>query len=532
MSRRRKWIALGVLVGLIGIGVAVYFPWGATPQSESERPVTADETKERTLAAGMKLLDQFFKAEADMKKPKVRDPAKLAGQMDQARDGFNLWMERSVKALGVDLRTKPLTVIEMMDRARIKYLDAKLKKGKIDYIKIRNPRGMERHEYAVIVPRAYDPKAAARMPLVVSMHGRVIKPKHPAFKSAAFNERSRQVIWNNWRKSPTAAEALIIAPTGNPNGFTFDDEHHFSDLTTLYQTLGEALTNYRVDWNRAFLEVEGEAMRVVCEQTFMFAGFIVRDRVDNRLKPIIPKEQWFMFENLNGVPLIYIADQAHWGKVGEPLAKALKKAYKKAKAPQNLLVLQAQRDVDDALRADPQQIRNFIVTHTRMPVRKDFRWRFFRKTMAIPIPFDLDANVSYDVSPAATKASLRRKAGSMNFEAKTEMVKGEDGKEHPENRLTLNITEAEGCVIYLQEGLIDFDHPVTLKVNGDVIIDRATIKRDWDLFWNISVPRRFFMIPYLGRLEAKFEHVPKYRKKKKKRKKPKDEDKPKGAKGK
>jgi hypothetical protein len=362
---------------------------------------------------------------------------------------------------------------------------------------------MERHEYSILVPREYDPKTT-RIPLVVSLHGRVIDPRHPALRYG-FGERSRVVIWNSWLKTPAAEEALVIAPTAVPNGFTFSDEDHYKQLRTLYRTLAEALTKYRVDWSRIFLEVHGEAIRIVCEQTFMFAGFIVRDRIDNRREPLVGKEQSFMLENLNGVPLCYVADEANWDKVGKPTSEALQKAYQKAGAQGNLVILKTKRDVNDALRGDEKKIKEFITTHRRPAVRKSFKWRFFRLTMANPMPFELDANVYYDVSQQAKDAPLAEKAGSMNVEVRQETVKDEEGREHAVNLVNVNVTEAQAFVLYLPAGLINFDRPLSVKVNGDLIIDRQAVEYDWEMFWANIVPRRFFMLPFLGSVEAKFD---------------------------
>ena len=79
--------------------------------------LNADPTKKKSVKAGMRLLDDFFKAEAAMRKPKVRDPAKLAGKMTQAKNSFTKWMEGTQKSLGVDLGTKPQTIIDMLDQA-------------------------------------------------------------------------------------------------------------------------------------------------------------------------------------------------------------------------------------------------------------------------------------------------------------------------------------------------------------------------------------------------------------------------------
>jgi hypothetical protein len=484
-----------------------------------------DPQKKRVLDTAMDLLQDYFQADVAMANPRQRRKASAWAQKQrEARDGFLAWLEKTNETLGVDLRTRTDTVLDLIDEARVKQLDkvkGKNKKGKLDYFIISDPKGMERHEYTVLLPKTYVPKGP-RLPLIISLHGRVINPKHPALKKD-FNRRSLQVVYNNWLGKGAAAEAIVVAPTTRPNGFTFEKDDTFKDLQVLYRTLGQAMIQYRVDWNRVFLEVEGSAMRAACEQTFMFAGFIVRDRVDDRRRPFIDPNEFFMFENLNGVPLCYVADNAHWDKVGAPTAAALEAAYKKANAAGNLLILRADRDVNDALGADDAKIKAFVLKHRRVKVRKSFTWRFFRGLMVAPMPFELNANFYYDVSQAAKDAPLEKKAGSMNVEVSQKPVKDKDGKEQLVNFILVNVTEAEGFILRFADGWINFDLPVTIKVNGKIIVENKAVERDWRLFWDTIVPKRFFMAPYLAVIDAKFEHVPEFvvKKKKPKKKKPK-----------
>ncbi|MHC4973975.1 MAG: hypothetical protein ACYTG3_16745 [Planctomycetota bacterium] len=89
------------------------------------------------------------------------------------------------------------------------------------------------------------------------------------------------------------------------------------------------------------------------------------------------------------------------------------------------------------------------------------------------------SNLFFDVNQKALEAPLEKKAGSMNVEVSQKKVKDKDGKG-------------------LADGWINFDLPVTVKVNGKVIIDRQVVERDWRSFWDTIVPKRFFMAPYLG----------------------------------
>ena len=503
-SRRRNRNALGGLVGLVAIGTAIYLLLATTSKSEYVRPVPAPTGR----AEGLDLLDQYFKADAELHEPGQSDRGACAAKRAEARDGFLAWLEATGETLGTDLRRKTDTVLELIDTARAKYLRRDLKKGELDYITIRDPKGMERHEYTVLLPRAYDPKGP-RWPLIVSLHGRVINPRHPALQEH-FNRRSLQVVWNNWLRSSVAEKAIIVAPTTRPNGFTFDGKDAFRDLQLLYRTLSRVLVDYRIDWDRVFLEVEGAAMQAACEQTFMFAGFLVRDRVDDRRRPFIDPSEFFMFENLNGIPLCYIADHAHWTRVGEPIAEALQAAYRKTGATANLLILKADRDRNEALDADDTALREFITRHRRVDVRRSFHWRFHRPLMVNPMPFELKANLLFDVNQAARDAPLEKKAGSMHVEVSQKKVKDKDGTEHLVNLVVVNVTEAKGFTLRLADGWIDFDLPLTVQVNGTVVIDRQVVERDWRWFWDNVVPGRFFMAPYLGSVEAKFPLVPEF----------------------
>jgi hypothetical protein len=74
----------------------------------------------------------------------------------------------------------------------------------------------------------------------------------------------------------------------------------------------------------------------------------------------------------------------------------------------------------------------------------------------------------------------------------------------------VNVTEAKGFTLRLEDGWIDFDLPLTVQVNGTVVIDRQVVERGWRAFWENIVPNRFFMAPYLGAVEARFPLVPEF----------------------
>ena len=59
--------------------------------------------------------------------------------------------------------------------------------------------------------------------------------------------------------------------------------------------------------------------------------------------------------------------------------------------------------------------------------------------------------------------------------------------------------------IALYDGLVNLDHPVTVKVNGEVLVDKRSVARDWDIFINNVLPRRFFMLPVVAMIDCSFE---------------------------
>jgi hypothetical protein len=492
---RRRILALLFPVAFAGTA------FGADPTLDQ---LLQDPAKKKEIEKGYKSLDKYFKNEAEQKKSSK--PA-LARAQAEGQEEFLKWLATSPEALGVDLRAHPDIVIDMLDRARVGYLETKYRKASLEYVKVGDAKGMKRHEYAILVPPTYDPKKS-RVPVVVSLHGRVINPRHPAFRSAPFEERSRYVIHNNWLKTPASNDVLVVAPTTNPDGFQFT-ANHFEDLQALYRTLIEALTEYRGDWDRTFLEVHGKAVRVACEQSLVFAGVILRDRVDDRKDPLLAPEDFFLLENLNGIPFLYIADAANWDAVGKPTAAALEAAYKAAGKPENLVVIQAKRDVDEALRGGEDQIKAFLATHVRPKVRDSFTWRFAQAEQIQPFPLlGLDANLNFDVNAAAKKAPLAEKAGRVVFKVRRENVNGQDV-----NRIDLEITEAEGLKLALSDPLINLDLPLTITVNGAPTtppVEAKRFERDWTFFFDNVLPGRFFMLPMLGTVDVVFPLKPQF----------------------
>src|SRR5512134_1776278 len=82
-----------------------------------------DTAKKKELEKGLKALDKYFKAEADQKKNN-----KAARTQTEAQEEFLKWLAGTQESLSVDLRAHPEVVIDMLDRQRIPYLEAKFKK--------------------------------------------------------------------------------------------------------------------------------------------------------------------------------------------------------------------------------------------------------------------------------------------------------------------------------------------------------------------------------------------------------------------
>ena len=466
----------------------------------------ADSGRGKTLAEGIKILKVYFKKAAEVDGGKSKSiPAR-----DKAISHFRKWLDNTGKTMGMDLRGKPNIVVEVFDRARVDIVaKTRAGRGKIEYIKVANPRGLERLEYAVLLPKTYKPKNHDRYPLVVSLHERVINAKHPAFRGKPLAERARAAVYNGWLKTPAAESVVVIAPTGTPNGFRFNERGHSDDLHTMFVTMGQGLTDFRTDWNRVFLEVHGSALRVICEQPFIFAGCILRDR-ESEKRLAIPKEEFFMFENLNGMPLLYVADNKTWDRVGKPLSDALTAAYKKAGKPENLILIKDDRDANGALKGDPQRIAEFLAKHRLPKVRSSFTWRYFTSNMRAPLPVQIgNANYLESYDP---DAPLSAKAGSVKFDVKLE----KDAKSEFVNIVTIEITEAENLLLYLYDGFVNLSFPVTVVVNGQTIHDKVKVERNWNVFVNEVLPRRFFMLPIVGSLECAFKLKPQFEKKAKK----------------
>jgi len=464
----------------------------AAARAESQvEPLRQDPAKKRAVDDAIKTLKDYYAyaAVADEK-----GDAKSAEKRDEALAKFLAWAEKSVETLGVDVLADTDTLVDLFDQGRVAGLSkTKLRPTTLDYVSVAARGGARALEYTVRVPRGYKPDT--KLPLVLTLHSRVINQNHPAFRGSAqrFLERGRVPITDYWLDSPALEEVLLLAPTGQATGFEFT-ARHFEDVITLMHGLGAGLENYRVDWNRMFLEVQGSAMRVICEYPSLFAGFIVRDGE-------VPPEHFCMFENLNGAPLLYIADEKRWSSTGKALCEALTAAYEAAGAKDNLVVLRAQRDANDALKGDLARVAQFVRDTGQRPPPQTLAWRFFRESMLHALPCEIGlANYAY-----APGEPLAKTAGRLVLKVTRE----QDGEGKPFSKIDVQVTEAESLTVFLSDRLVPLDAPVTLVVNGATVHDKAALRRDPHMFVG-NLARRFFMLPYMAKLSANFALKPEF----------------------
>jgi len=495
------------LIALPALALLLAVPAGA---ADSWSELMKDKATANKLEDGIKIMKEDFKAEAGLDKERLsqRDKERFRRDRDEAEAAFLAYLASSEQNVGINLAARPDLVMELLDQARVPQL-ATPKNG-IDYIQVSGTNQIARGtlEYAVMCPESYKKNGDVRFPLVVSLHERVINPKHPAFRgSAGFEQRSRQTLYNNWLKTPGADVAVIVAPTGKPNGFRYAPDEAFVERQKLFHTLRAGLSDYRTDWDRVFLEVHGAAIKLLCEQALLFAGGIVREREDDRAEPILPADQYFLLENLNGLPLIYIADKANWNTVGKPLADELTRVYQETfKAPEKLLIMQSDRGPNGELPGDPAKIAEFLTKNKRPEARADFHWRYATPDQTGPVPVEVTRpDFTFDKSQP-----LSVTAGSIHFRCSVASEPDAEGKTVAFNKIDLDITQAEGVRLRLHEHLIDFDLPVTVVVNGKTLVDKEKLTRDWSIFCDEVLPARFFMLPIVANLDVAFELKPQY----------------------
>ena len=468
----------------------------------------ADSAKAKYLKDGIKTATKYLKQEAELAAMKR---GATESKVEKERRKWREWLDGSKDALGIDLHAYPRIVIDVLDagRASVIHSMVKLKKGTLDYGSQEAP-GYSRGQiaYTVLVPKDYAAnKVEKPIPLVVTMHGRAINLRHPALKKSP-EERSRIVVWNNWlgdRKTP-GQNAVILAPTGRPEGFSFAKAPQFA-RQTLFLALGAGHTYYRTDPLRTFVEVYGDMIQVASLDSNLFAGIIWRDREDQQNVPVSDEES-MVFDNLNGKPFYYVADKKMWKAVGAPMSKALKAAYERAGKPDNLIIEQVERDANGALRADREKMAKFLEAKLEMPQR-EFKWHFWNSDLVGPLPVLLTrADYSYDATEKIAAMPLRDRCGTIHFKANIEMIKGEDGKEAPHNVIDMKITEAQSAKLFLYEPLVDLDLPVTVKVNDKIVFGPEKVKRNWALFEQFCMPRRFFTFPVVATIDVEFDVMP------------------------
>ena len=464
----------------------------------------ADSAKGKFLKNGIKLARIYFKTEMEHAAGKK---GASTSKIENARLKWRAWLDASKAKLGINLYAHPRVVIEILDISRVAELNSlvKLKKGMIDW-GAKTAEGYSRGEltYSIIVPKSYAHKTPELYPLVLTMHGRAINVRHPALKKFS-TQRSRIVVYNNWGGDGKSEqyEAIVMAPTGRPEGFSYAKDADFA-RHTFYLAKGTGDTDYRVDPQGTFMEVYGDTIQLAILDSNILAGIIWRDRLDLKRMPLKP-EQMITFENLRGTPLYYIADKANWKKIGKPLVEMLKAAYKAAGKPENFIYEEGgvERDANGALKGDPEKMRKFLKHRKQVPVR-EFQWLFWDQRLSAPLPLYLPrANYDYNATPEIEKMPLKDRCGSIKFKSDIKMVEV-GGKQTPINLIEMEITESESATIFLYEGLVDLDLPITVKVNGNVVIDQEKVRRDWSTFEKVCMPRRFFLYPFVAQLDMKF----------------------------
>ncbi|MFB3065745.1 MAG: hypothetical protein ACE10D_04435, partial [Planctomycetota bacterium] len=414
---------------------------------------------------------------------------------------FTNWLAGSKNSIGVDLLEDVELLMELMDEARVKAdwgLTKKVRPGSVYYVRRPLERRKETFDFTVRVPRQYKPKSR-RYPLVISMHRAVLNRRHRAFRDAGeFRQRGRQPITEYWadRNQPARDKVIVIAPTGLPVGYQFKGRA-LQDVWDVWLSVREGMRLYRVDWDRIFVELEGIAMRFACQQPFGVTGYIVRDGE-------LAAEDMFLLENLNGVPLLYVANEAR-GDVSKRMIEGLKAAYAKTE-PKNLIILHGKRDNQGGLKGDMAQIAEFVTTRRRMPWPKKITWRFPDGLTVEPFLFAvLKAETEHD-----GELPLEQMVGRMTLEFKSDTYE-EDGEKRPYTRVEVNITEAEQLRLRLHDGIAVMSDPITIVVNGVEVASRVMIKRDFRYFVENVLPGRFFMIPFMGETLVDFKFTPQWK---------------------
>ena len=138
-----------VLTSLFALAFA-----GAAFSGPTLDELAKDPAKKKELDKGAKLLEKFFKLEAEQEKG---GKASLVHEKAATQTQFLEWLGTTGTGVGLDLRGQTDIVIQMLDRARIATLETKFKKGSIEYVTVENAKGMKRHQYAILVPASYDP---------------------------------------------------------------------------------------------------------------------------------------------------------------------------------------------------------------------------------------------------------------------------------------------------------------------------------------------------------------------------------------
>jgi len=442
-----------------------------------------DPAKAKEIQKALKGLGSYF------------DGKKGATKREKALQDFIAWLEQTEQVLGIDVLQNPTLLVEFFDQGRAAARNQwpKIARG-LQYIgeTSGNFRGFAYHlpkDY-----KAFDKNAPSkRWPVIVSMHGRAVNRKHPALRKKPL-ERGRLAIHDYWLKKPILEKVIVVAPTGLPPGFDFDKR--FTDDRTAYMlTVKRTLQKFRGDWNRVWVETHTGGLRLACSDHGFAAGFIVRGG-------FLPDEELFALSNLGSTPMVYVTAPDH--QHTPATVKALTAAYAKADASSALLVLDGLRAKGGALQTsdeDAAKMGEFILAAPLRALKKEFTWRFFAERMIAPAPIvNMRANYGYKEGQP-----LEKTAGRVHWIIKRDMVDLDGkGEKVPVTRIEIEATECEFIQFMIREDQISLADPITVTVNGKVVIENKRVKRDLTFFVDRILAPRFFMLPFTSMLHFEF----------------------------
>jgi len=113
--------------------------------------------------------------------------------------------------------------------------------------------------------------------------------------------------------------------------------------------------------------------------------------------------------------------------------------------------------------------------------------------------------------PAEDAGPLDKTAGTIDFEVTTaeyERKQGDKVEKLPYVLIKIAVTDAEQLKINLSDELASLDLPVSVEINGKLIVDKQKITRNWSNFLHYILPRRYFFFSYVAEINCQFELKP------------------------